>query len=355
MNSAGRRSDSAVHQLAAINRIARIALQDMTLRPMLQRIVDALHEEFGWDFIACASIDLNQGEFVCEAVCTVLPSDIVVGYRRPLGSGVVGTCALTAETIDIADTRGHPNFIDTLGGTLSELCVPVIHDHRVLALLNAESRQLDAFRSQRELLETVAAQIAGVIHAAQLLERLHVAHGELQDAYRVMANQAQLDGLTGIANRRCFDAWLDDACTESTRLAQPLSLLLIDIDHFKAYNDHYGHVAGDECLRIIAGTIARESGDGVIQVARYGGEEFTVILRRMTLDQARLHAEALREAIAALALAHMGSPIGRVSLSIGVATLRRDAADSPSALVARADVQLYAAKRHGRNRVSAEG
>jgi diguanylate cyclase (GGDEF)-like protein len=347
-------ADTAIRQLAAINRIAQIALQDLTLRPMLQRIVDALHEEFGWDFIACAGIDLNRGEFVCEAVRSTLPTDVVVGYRRPLGSGVVGSCALSAETIDIDDTRGHPNFIDTLGGTLSELCVPVIHDHRVVAILNVESRQLAAFRGQRELLETVAAQIAGVIHAAQLLEQLNAAHRELQAAYRVMASHAQVDGLTGIANRRCFDAWIGDACTEAFRLEQPLSLLLIDIDHFKPYNDHYGHLAGDECLRQVAQLLASHGGSTMIQAARYGGEEFTLILRRADLDAARAHAEQLRAAVAALALPHAGSPLTRISLSIGVASLRLDQADSPSALIARADVQLYAAKRGGRDRVCAE-
>jgi len=173
----------AMRQLATLNRIARIAIQDLELRPMLQRIVDILHEEFDWDFIACASIDLAGNRFRCEAVRSSVPSEVVVGYQRELGSGVVGDCAQRGETVDVEDTRNYPGFVDTLGGTRSELCVPVIHDGEVLAVLNAESREARAFRGQRELLETVADQVAGMIRVAQLLDNLHKTNAQLRDAY----------------------------------------------------------------------------------------------------------------------------------------------------------------------------
>ena len=141
----------AMRQLATLNRIARIAIQDLALRPMLQRIVDILHEEFAWDFVACASLDLAQRTFRCEAVRSSVPTEVVVDYQRELGSGVVGTCALRGETIDVEDTRDFPGFVDTLGGTRSELCVPVVHDGEVLAVLNAESREPRAFHGLRAL------------------------------------------------------------------------------------------------------------------------------------------------------------------------------------------------------------
>src|SRR5689334_23679657 len=113
--------DAAARSLVALNRIARIATQDLALGPMLQRIVDALQEHFGWEFIACARVDREAGVFVCEAVHSDVPTDVVPGYSRPLGSGVVGTVALEGRTIELEDTTGAANFIDTLQGTRAEL------------------------------------------------------------------------------------------------------------------------------------------------------------------------------------------------------------------------------------------
>ena len=345
---------AALRQLAALNRISRIALQDMELRPMLQRIVDALHEEFGWEFIAFAGIDRERNEFVCDAVHTWSPGEVRVGYRRALGTGVVGLCASTGQTIDIPETLGHPDVIDTLGGTRSELCVPVLHNGTVIAVLNVESVRPGTFNGQRDLLETVASQISGALHAADLLRRLTAANSSLELAYRDMAMRAEQDGLTGIANRRCFDQQLQEECARALQSSQPLSLLLVDIDHFKAYNDHYGHVAGDECLRRVASTLSMHSAAVTTQVARYGGEEFAVILPGLDVLAAQAHAESLLLAVATLDLTHLGSPHARISISIGVATLRAHAADTPSTLIARADVMLYAAKRGGRDRVCAD-
>jgi len=98
---AGQGGIGALRQLAALNRIARIAIQDLELRPMLQRIVDILHEEFHWDFVACASIDLASSTFRCEAVRSSVPTEIVVDYQRALGSGWVGACGQRGETVDI--------------------------------------------------------------------------------------------------------------------------------------------------------------------------------------------------------------------------------------------------------------
>lgn len=344
-------AEEVLRQLAALNRISRIALQDMALRPMLQRIVDALNAEFGWEFIAFAGIDPVRGEFVCDAVHASIDSEVQVGYRRALGSGVVGHVAVSGETVDIPDTRGHPLVIDTLGGTRSELCVPIIHDGRVLAALNVESLRLDAFRGQRDLLETVAAQISGALHAADLLQRLETANAQLRDAYRVMEQQAQRDGLTGIANRRRFDAALTEAWSAAQVPGQCTALLLIDIDHFKAYNDGYGHLAGDQCLREVAAALTESVAGTEATLARYGGEEFAVVLAGATTAEAMMLAERLRMSVEARALPHAHSAPGRVTLSIGVAMRDATADSAPATLVGRADSALYAAKRGGRNRV----
>jgi len=340
-----------MRQLATLNRIARIAVQDLALRPMLQRIVDILHEEFGWEFVACASIDASAGNFVCEAVRSTVETDVVVGYHRALGSGIVGECAQTGRTIDVDDTREHPNSVDTLHGTRAELCVPVVHDGEVLAVLNAESRRVGAFRGQRALLETVADQIAGAIRIANLLDNLQRTNAQLRDAYDRLENLSRTDGLTGVANRRCFDQWFEQALADAALHDQSVALLMVDVDHFKSFNDGYGHLAGDGCLQQVASLLADFLEGTPARLARYGGEEFVIILGDTERDDAAALAERLRSAIEARALDHSYTRRGIVTISVGVAAYRPRAPIEAGTLIASADAALYRAKRTGRNRV----
>jgi diguanylate cyclase (GGDEF)-like protein len=346
----------AAHHLATLNRIAMIAVQDLSVRPMLQRIVDTLAAEFGWEFVACASIDRARGEFVCEALFSSFPQGIEVGYRRALGSGVVGECASTGRTIDIDDARDFPALVDTLGGTQSELCVPVLYNGEVLAVLNAESRALGSFRGQRILLETVACQVAGVLHAARLLEELQHANVQLQEAYRSLESSSRLDGLTGIANRRRFDYWLAEMGEAAAREGKPLAVMLLDVDHFKAFNDNYGHPAGDACLRRVAGCLVRELGStSLARLARYGGEEFVLLVADTRIEDALALAERLRAAVHAARLEHAHAPEGRVTISAGVGAGVPERGVDAQRLVGAADAALYQAKNAGRNRVESAG
>jgi diguanylate cyclase (GGDEF)-like protein len=163
---------------------------------------------------------------------------------------------------------------------------------------------------------------------------------------------AESDGLTGLANRRLFEETLASELARARRTGAPFALILGDVDFFKKYNDLYGHVAGDDCLRKVAGAIAsvaRRPGD---LAARYGGEEFAVILPDTALDGAMTVAETIRAAVAGLQLEHADSPIGRVSLSLGLVT-GLAATEPDSAWVEAADRLLYEAKADGRNRVAA--
>ncbi|HEX2076550.1 MAG TPA: GAF domain-containing protein, partial [Longimicrobium sp.] len=159
-------------RLEVLNEVARIATLDLELRPMLQRVTDALRAKFGWEFVACVSVDWERNRFVCEALSTDLATEIHVGYSRPLGSGVVGEVAATGRPILLDDVRTYPNFVDTLAGAQSELCIPVRHAGRIVAVLNLESTRLGAFHDQLPLLETVAEQVAGAIVNARLYDEV---------------------------------------------------------------------------------------------------------------------------------------------------------------------------------------
>ncbi|NVM78299.1 diguanylate cyclase (GGDEF)-like protein/PAS domain S-box-containing protein [Duganella sp. SG902] len=165
---------------------------------------------------------------------------------------------------------------------------------------------------------------------------------------------ATRDGLTGLANRRCFDDTLHAEWQRALRHQQPLSLLMVDVDNFKQYNDAYGHLGGDECLQRIATAVSSEMRANDL-VARYGGEEFAVILPNQSLKGAAIVAERIRCRVEQLRLPNLGSEQHVVTVSIGAATALAAPENDPSQLVATADSALYRAKHMGRNRISLPG
>jgi diguanylate cyclase (GGDEF)-like protein len=179
---------------------------------------------------------------------------------------------------------------------------------------------------------------------------------ELAEANARLLRLADEDGLTGLLNRRAFDAALDEECRRAARANAPLALLLIDIDAFKAYNDHFGHQAGDVCLRAVSDAVRHAHRRAGEVVARYGGEELGVILPGASPAAAAEMGEQVRRAVERLALPHPGSPAAPVvTISVGVASCGADVACSDEALVAAADRALYRAKQDGRNRVAVDG
>ena len=171
-------------------------------------------------------------------------------------------------------------------------------------------------------------------------------------AQLALESLASVDGLTGLSNRRVFDETLERECSEVMQGKPPVSLLMLDIDHFKAFNDFLGHQAGDDCLKLVASAIGGRQLRGDDLAARYGGEEFAIILPGASLPGARLLAGQLKRAVEELAIAHPASPYGVVTLSIGMAcTSQLESADAAE-LIACADTALYRAKRAGRNRIA---
>jgi diguanylate cyclase (GGDEF)-like protein len=504
-------------QLEVLNEIARLATLGLELGPLLQRIVESLVHKFGWEFVACVTLDHKRGIFVCEAVASERPTAVEVGYSRLLGTGVVGEVVATGRPMLLDDVRTHPTYIETMDGALSELCVPVRAAGSVVAALNLESTRLAAFHDQLPLLETVADQVSSAITSARLYQearrrarllemvsevskaaleageldalldrvvhyvqerfrlqlvaivllgesgqdyelaalacerpvevergrrwpvgsgivgrgvrtgaeqlvlevaadpgyvevqpgvraefvvpirwrdqllgvmdlesasaesfspetqmvcrtvadqlagaiRLAAANRQLEEANRrlqeanvglqVLSTQ---DGLTGVANRRRFEEVFDLEWRRACRAGLPLALVMIDIDHFKRYNDTQGHQRGDDCLRRVAAALGGSLHRAGDLVARYGGEEFVVVLPGTDEEHAAGYAEILRQGIEALAIPHpWASPSGVITVSLGVAAAHASDSSTPDALLAAADRALYSAKTGGRNRV----
>lgn len=193
-------------------------------------------------------------------------------------------------------------------------------------------------RAMRRLVEMQRSLVA-------VTQELNVANMELQ-------RLSTTDGLTGIANRRFFDELAPREWRRCIRMKQPMSLVMIDVDHFKKYNDTYGHQAGDECLKTVAAQVGRATPRATDLAARYGGEEFVLVLGETTIDGAKWVANNIRQHVSDMNLPHTASPLQHITISCGAASIMpRD--DLPlETLLKAADKALYMAKAQGRNTVA---
>jgi diguanylate cyclase len=175
----------------------------------------------------------------------------------------------------------------------------------------------------------------------------------LQQSLEAIRAESLTDPLTGLGNRKYFDRSIEMAVQTALASGEPLSLLMLDIDHFKSFNDSYGHLTGDQVLRLV-GMSLKQTIKGQDITARYGGEEFAVVLPNTALRQALTVADHIRRAVMAKELKKKstGEILGRVTISVGVSMLKPG--DDTESLIERADACLYAAKRNGRNRVICE-
>ena len=198
--------------------------------------------------------------------------------------------------------------------------------------------------------------VGQIILRDRLEHELSLAGTTLEAKNAELRTLASVDGLTGLANRRTLDAVLARELSRARRSGTPLSLIMVDVDYFKQFNDRYGHVAGDECLRMVGSLLLASLGRPADVAARYGGEEFAVLLPDTGKEGADKIAERVRAGLVELGIDHTDNPSGVVTLSGGVYTFdaARDASLTREGLIARADERLYAAKQGGRNRIASD-
>ncbi len=255
-----------------------------------------------------------------------------------VGARVIGEIDDVMTLID--DALGmSASYDDTLSGATQELSVAKNPD-QVKAIVQSLTK------STREMRETNRA----------LRDRLRLSKSEISDlqhSLEAIRAESLTDPLTGLGNRKYFDRSIDVAVENALASGEPLSLLMFDIDHFKSFNDSYGHLTGDQVLRLV-GMSLKQTIKGQDITARYGGEEFAVVLPNTALRQALTVADHIRRAVMAKELKKKstGEILGRVTISVGVSMLKPG--DDTDSLIERADACLYAAKRNGRNRVICE-
>lgn len=262
-----------------------------------------------------------------------------------------------AQALDFCRTNDPPDLI------LLDIMMPDMDGLTVCQLLKAHPSTADipiifvtAQSTPDE--ETRALESGGVdfitkpVNPSVVRARVHT-HLTLKAQSDLLRSQALIDGLTGVANRRCFDEALQTEWRRCQRNQLPLALLMMDIDHFKLYNDHYGHQAGDDCLRAVAAVLKAHLFRAHDLCARYGGEEFVCLLPECAAESASAKAEELRQAVANLGLPHQTSPTAaEVTISLGLAAVIPDECEQGAEdLLKAADSALYLAKRGGRNQV----
>jgi diguanylate cyclase (GGDEF)-like protein len=307
------------------------------------------------------SLDVGQSGTIILAL-----DDGTLLYRRPFVEAMVGTSIRNGPVLQLYQKNGPV-------GT-AMLTAKIDNVERLYSYRHLEAYPLlvAIARSKEEILSEwwqtfirmsclVAGAIAILVWGAQRMIRQLMVREALEDELRrarVVTEQhnvalqalANTDSLTGLANRRHFEQTLATEHERSRRTGKPCSVILSDVDYFKKYNDHYGHVEGDACLRQVAAAIAGSLRRPADLAARYGGEEFVVLLPETDLDGASAVAENIRQRIAGLALPHADSPLGHVTISLGVYTGAAGEGSDTGAWIKAADSLLYDAKAAGRNR-----
>ena len=297
--------------------------------------------------------NLEMGQVIDKMFSERLPftSDVLDGLRNSCLSNARTTQALDNASVQVATTlnalleklesagRDAGDYGRTLSRASGELGAALSPD---------EIRHLvDSLSTATQTMETRTRVLEDELNRSS--EQVNLLKSQLEDVRK----ESLTDSLTNVANRKAFDAELQAATAETHEDGETVALVMFDIDHFKTFNDTWGHQTGDQVLRLVARCMS-ENVKGRDTVARFGGEEFAVILRRTTLDNATRLADQIRTYVQSRKLVKRssGDILGTITVSAGVARL--GAGDTPASLIQRADTCLYRAKNGGRNRVVSE-
>ena len=236
---------------------------------------------------------------------------------------------------------------------ISSMVLPIFGNKKVIGwiALDHQSDEKQWKVEDIKMLEPLGDLISEAFTRRSKEEQRKVTHQKLSENHGKLSEQAFLDGLTNLANRRYFDKVLESEIRRASREKTNIALLFCDIDYFKGYNDSYGHIEGDNCLKIIAGILKQEFQRAGDFVARYGGEEFAIVLSGSLANDAQEAAEKLRQQILLKNIPNKGSPLEKITMSVGISSVIAPEPDDAERLISNADKALYKAKDNGRNRI----
>ncbi len=330
---------SNLRELSALFQLNKTMSSTLDLNVLFDRILQTLKELI--EVPEMVLLLYNQGGEELGVRKTVgLDEELLEGVSFRLNEGITGLAARGQELIYLPDVRRDDRFMNYKGKVESEgsfVSSPLVVKKRLVGVLNLHKDAVGGFsESEIKLIQAASNQLAIAIENAQLYEKT-----------RELSNT---DELTGLSNRRYFQEILMRELAQARRYHANFSLIMIDIDHFKRYNDTHGHLNGDIVLRKVA-SLLLQSTRGIDLVSRFGGEEFVILLPKTSREGARAAAEKLRQCVAAEKFTGMeqSQPLGMVTLSLGVSEFPNDSKDIYE-LLDLADRALYLAKENGRNR-----
>ncbi len=320
-------------ELQALYESAQTLSASLELSTILEALISVTCRRFGYDYGAILLVDSNAGDLVAHAAYGDAGA---IGRRVAVGQGAEGRAAQGARPVLIPDITWDPLETSALVQTGSKLAIPLLREDRVIGVFSVGvSRPGVLGERDQRVLTTLAGYAVVTIENAQLYE---------QTRYL-----ATTDGLTGLMNHRTFRETLEQELERARRYGLPLSLIMIEIDRFKRYNDTYGHLRGDDVLRLVARILEREHRQQVDVVSRYGGDEFMILLPHSMKPAAAELAERIRRTVEATPFI-VGDKVTSVTLSLGVASYPEDG-ETTDALMEAADRRMYAAKQAGGNAV----
>lgn len=329
VEEANHRLAARLRELSLLFDITRSLNSTLELDELLGRLTEMVATTLGFDGFAVLLVDSEQRQLHLRAAHGVLPRGQHVGDRIAVEES--GACGEAWTNGELVLQRCAP--VGSRNGSV--LAVPMEHKGQVVGVLQFTRQIVDGFTNDEiKLVGSIAGQAALAIANARLYEQTLAL--------------TITDPLTGVYNRRHLFRHLEMELRRAERYLDPVTVAMLDIDHFKQLNDHWGHAAGDTVLQQVARVLTRHV-RRVDTVARFGGEEFCIVLPRLAREDSLEVAEKLRLAIEAMELQVGPRRIGNLTISVGVATYPRDGTEAVG-LINAADAALYASKRGGRNR-----
>lgn len=329
-----------IMEQAALNEIGVLLLSAIKIDELLDTILKSALEKTGSPAGSIAMIDEEKNEMYLAAVRGFSPKFSTIARWKIRDSGMTLYIINHRNPVVISDISKEPAFHNAVilsEGIMSLMAIPLVANDKICGILYIDDFKPRKFKAREvKFLRLMAVHATLAIEKARLMEKIE--------------QMAITDELTGLYNHRFFVKSIEEEMERARRYNHPLSLMMSDIDHFKKYNDTYGHLKGDQVLKMVSGVLKEHTRKGDI-VARYGGEEFAKVFVETEKSEAVNAVERLREAVEKSRLNLDETGLGsRVTISIGVASFPEDA-ENMNDLIEKADNALYKAKGEGRNRV----